>query len=462
MKQINNYNDKENEINNEQRIFSVLENNKDEKSIINEIKLLENKNIDLSKLIEEKTKNSILVSASFYNLTEVSIYLIDYFRNKLNTTTKFLDYLNLRNIKGYDALLYSAYRGNYDIFKKLLDNGAHLNSNNINGLNVLHLSTQGNRLNIITALMEKYIFDINKQDNQGNTALHWAIYFNNQQCIDYLLHYNINIDIADINNCTAMDLAIKRENEQLIEKIKNSFIIKYGISTKIKKYFSTKEMIQIFLRMYLYILFLIILILSEMYNQMLISIFIKQPKINTIFIILFIIQLFFYYSLNRSDSNKKENNNKESLLSLLHKDYDMNNVCPWCIQKMNEKSCHCAYCKKCVEFQEFHNSLLNICIGKNNFKLYLIYLSILTIIFILKSFLVIYCFKISSFSLIKENKYIYFINAIITFAICYICIFRLFRKIKLYKSSKSEKEVWDLKGERNHFFPDVDNRIIIN
>ena len=310
--------------------------------------------------------------------------------------------------------------------------------------------------------MEKYIFDINKQDNQGNTALHWAIYFNNQQCIDYLLHYNINIDIPDINKCTAMDLAIKRENEQLIEKIKNSFIIKYGISRKIKKYFSTKEMIQIFLRMYLYILFLIILILSEMYNQMLISIFIKQPKINTIFIILFIIQIFFYYSLNRSDSNKKENNNKDSLLSLLLKDYDMNNVCPWCIKKMSEKSCHCAYCKKCVEFQEFHNSLLNICIGKNNFIFYLVYLSILTIIFILKSFLVFYCFKISGFSLIKENIYIYLIDAIITFSICYICIYRLFKKIKLYKLSKNEKEVWELKGERNHFFPDVDNRIIIN
>ena len=462
MKQINNSNNEENEINNDQSIFTILENNKDEKYIINEIKSIENTNIDLSKLFEEKTKNSILVSASFYNLTEVSIYLIDYFRNKLNTTTKFLDYLNLRNIKGYDALLYAAYRGNYDIFKKLLDNGAHLNSNNINGLNVLHLSTQGNRLNIITALMEKYIFDINKQDNQGNTALHWAIYFNNQQCIDYLLHYNINIDIADINNCTAMDLAIKRENEQLIEKIKNSFIIKYGISRKIKKYFSIKEMIQIFLRMYLYIPFLIIIILSEIYNQMLISIFINQPKINTIFIILFIIQIFFYYSLNRSDSNKKENNNKESLLSLLHKDYDMNTVCPWCIKKMNEKSVHCAYCKKCVEFQEFHNSLLNICIGKNNFKLYLVYLLVLSIIFIFKSFLAIYCFKISDFTLIKDNKYTFCFNALINFSICFMCIYRLFRKFRLFNLSKNEKEVWELKSEKNHFFPDVDNRIIIN
>ena len=462
MSKINYDNDEEDEKINEQSIFSLLENNKDEKSIINGIKILENKNIDLSKLLEEKTKNSLLVASSFNNLTEVSIYLIDYFRNKLNTTTKFLDYLNLRNIKGYDALLYSAYRGNYDIFKKLLDNGAHLNSNNINGLNVLHLSTQGNRLNIITALMEKYIFDINKQDNQGNTALHWAIYFNNQQCIDYLLHYNINIDIPDINKCTAMDLAIKRENEQLIEKIKNSFIIKYGISRKIKKYFSTKEMIQIFLRMYLYIPFLVIIILSEIYNHFLISIFINQPKINSIFIIFFMIQVFFYYSLNKIDSNKKENNNNETLLSLLNKDYDMNKVCPWCIKKMDEKSCHCAYCKKCVEFQEFHNSLLNVCIDKNNFRFYLVYLLILTIIFISKSFLLIYCFKISSFSLIKENKYIFSINALINFSFCYICIYRLFRKFRLYKLSKSEKEVWELKGEKNHFFPDVDNRIIIN
>jgi len=248
-------NDEENIKNIENRIFSFLENKKEQKFIINELKILEDKNIDLSKFFEDKTKNSLLVSSVYYNLTEISIYLIDYFRNKFNeknSFTKFLDYLNLRNIKGYDALLYSAYRGNYEIFMKLMDNGANLNSNNINGLNVLHLSVQGNRLNIITTLMEKYIFDINKQDNQGNSALHWAVYFNNQQSIDYLLYYNININIIDNDNCTAMDIAIKRENEDLIEKIKNSFIIKFGVSANndIKKYFTKIEIFQIFMRTY--------------------------------------------------------------------------------------------------------------------------------------------------------------------------------------------------------------------
>ena len=286
MKENTFYNDEENTKNIGKNIFSLLENKREQKLIINELKNLDNKNIDVTKLFEDKTKNSLLVSSVYYNLTEVSIYLIDYFRNKFNeknSFTLFLDYLNLRNIKGYDALLYSAYRGNYEIFMKLMDNGANINSNNINGLNVLHLSVQGNRLNIITTLMEKYIFDINKQDNQGNSALHWAVYFNNQQSIDYLLYYNININITDNNNCTAMDIAIKRENEDLIEKIKNSFIIKYGLSVAkydIKKYFTKIEIFQIFMRKYLYIFFLAILILSEIYNQKLISITINNSRIN--------------------------------------------------------------------------------------------------------------------------------------------------------------------------------------
>lgn len=468
MKENNNYNDEENMKNIGESIFYFIENKKEQNAIINEIKSLKDKKIDPTKLFEEKTKNSLLVSSIYYNLTEVSIFLIDYIRNKfneLNSLTQFLDYLNLRNLKGYDALLYSAYRGNYEIFQKLMDNGANLNSNNINGLNVLHLSVQGNRLNIITLLMEKYIFDVNKQDNQGNTALHWAVYFNNQQCIDYLLHYNININITDNNSCTAMDIAIKRENEDLIEKIKYSFIIKYGISgnkSDIQKYFTKFEMIQILARMYLYIVFLAILFFSELYNQKLISIVFENPRINLFFIIFFILQIFLYYLLTKRDSDKEENNSKETLLSLLNKGYDMNSVCPWCTKNMSNKSCHCAYCKKCIEYQEFHNSLLNICIGKNNFKLYLFYLTLLTIVFILKSFIGIFCVKQSNYSFIKENKYTFLFDIIINFSSCGLCLYRLIRKLNLFKISKNEKVIGEHTNDYNHFFPEMDNRIIIN
>ena len=110
MKENNNYNDEENMKNIGESIFYFIENKKEQNAIINEIKSLKDKKIDPTKLFEEKTKNSLLVSSIYYNLTEVSIFLIDYIRNKfneLNSLTQFLDYLNLRNLKGYDALLYS-------------------------------------------------------------------------------------------------------------------------------------------------------------------------------------------------------------------------------------------------------------------------------------------------------------------------------------------------------------------
>ena len=139
----------------------------------------------------------------------------------------------------------------------------------------MHLAAQGNCLNIISALMEKYIFDINSQDINGNSALHWAVYFNNQQCIDYLLYYNIDINLKDNNNCTAMDIAINRENESLIDKLKDTIIIKYNLSKRsiqIGKFFTNMEIFKLWLRIYLYIPFLIIITLSEIYNQKIIYI----------------------------------------------------------------------------------------------------------------------------------------------------------------------------------------------
>ena len=307
-------------------IFELLS-KKDQKLILKELKNLEKNNIDLSKLIEEgENKNTILISSVYFNLTEVSEYLIDYFRNIFKSTTKFLDYLNLRNIKGYDALLYSAYRGNYIIFKKLLDNGAYLNSTNITGLNVLHLAAQGNCLNIIASLTEKYIFNINSQDNNGNTALHWAVYFNNHQSIDYLLYYNIDINIKDNNNCTAMDIAINKENDLLVEKLKEGIITKCNMSGNIysiSKYFDKKELFKIFVRMHLYRLFIITIIISEFFNQKLLFIGLQNIQINFIFIVLFISLCSSYYIIHKSEPGNKSKN-KNTLFSLINQGNDLN------------------------------------------------------------------------------------------------------------------------------------------
>ena len=443
-------------------IFQLIS-KKDQNQILKEIKNIENDNIDLTNLIEEgENKNSILISSVYFNLTEVSEYLIDYFRNTIKSTTKFLDYLNLRNIKGYDALLYAAFRGNYKIFQKLLDNGAYLNSTNISGLNVLHLASQRNCLNIIASLMEKYIFNINSQDNNGNTALHWAVYFNNQQCIDYLLRYNIDINIKDNNNCTALQLAINKENDIIIDKIKESIIIKYNTSDNKYKLnvFSKREIYTIWMRMHLYKLFFLSLIVSEFYNQKLIVLGIQNLQINFIFIILFIILLSCFYIVKKSDPGiEPTNKTKNTLFSLLNQGNDLSNVCPWCIGFMNANSYHCPYCKKCISFQEFHNSILNNCIGKNNFKMYLFYLFFITLYFGLKCFVGVFSIKHIDSPIQKDNIFSIIFDILINLTICLLGIYRFIRKIKLFNKSQKENKNGRYTREKNNFFPEIDNKI---
>ena len=445
-------------------IFELLI-KKDQKLILKEITNLINNNIDLEKLIEEdQNKNSLLISSVYFNLTDISQYLIDYFRNKIKSTTKFLDYLNLRNNKGYDALLYAAFRGNYTIFQKLLDNGAYLNSTNITGLNVLHLAAQGNCLNIITSLTEKYIFNINSQDNNGNTALHWAIYFNNQQSIDYLLYYNIDINIKDNNNCTAMDIAIKKENNLLVEKIKETIITKYNHFNKninISNYFDKYELYKVYFRMYSYIIFILIIIISEFCNQKIIYIGIQNIKFNFMFFTLFIGLLSSYYILNKSDSGRVSKNfkDKNTLFSLLNQGNDLSNICPWCVGYINANSYHCPYCKQCINFQEFHNSMLNICIGKKNFINYLFYLFFLTFVFTLKFFSGIVAMRYIEYSIMKDNKFIFLFDIIINFIFCSLGIYRLVKKIKLYNKSLNEDKIGGYTNEKNNFFPEINNKI---
>ena len=63
---------------------------------------------------------------------------------------------------------------------------------------------------------------------------------------------------------------------------------------------------------------------------------------------------------------------------------DLKNICPWCINNINENTHHCFLCNKCINYQEFHDVYLNNCIGKNNFELYMNFLYYLAIVFSFK------------------------------------------------------------------------------
>ena len=173
------------------KIFPIIK-TKDEVKILSEFYKDENKNIDLTLCIDDTfNNNTILISLVYYNLTNVIITILSTLSYTYKSKDNFIPYLNQKNIKGYNALLYAAFRGNLEIFEKLIKLGADLDIINSSGLNVLHLAVQGNHPNIIVFLMQKCGFNINSKDNNGSSALHWGVNMNSRESVDYLVYYNL-------------------------------------------------------------------------------------------------------------------------------------------------------------------------------------------------------------------------------------------------------------------------------
>ena len=106
-----------------------------------------------------------------------------------------------------------------------MESGADVSVTNSSGLNVLHLASQGNYPNIIVFLVEKYEIDINSKDNKGNTALHWAVYMNSKQAVDYLIYYNIDTSLRDNDGETALGIAINKGNNYLVKRFNEDFSV---------------------------------------------------------------------------------------------------------------------------------------------------------------------------------------------------------------------------------------------
>ena len=188
-------------------IFPIIK-TKEEVKILTEFYKQDYKDIDLTLCIDTSlNNNTILISLVYYNLTNVILNILSSFSKIYKSSQNFISYINQKNSKGYNALLYSAFRGNLEIFKKLMELGANINETNSSGLNALHLAVQGNHPNIIVYLMEKCRFDINSKDINGSNALHWGINMNSRQAVDYLVYYNIDIDAKDKDGETALGIA---------------------------------------------------------------------------------------------------------------------------------------------------------------------------------------------------------------------------------------------------------------
>jgi len=117
-----------------------------------------------------------------------------------------------------------------------MEMGADISLTNLSGLNVLHLTSQGNYPNIIVFLIEKYFVDINSRVNKRNTALHLQfIKIENKLLIILYIIYNINKSLKDNDGETALRIAMNKGNRYLIIRFNNDFNVLVAL---FKEYFS--------------------------------------------------------------------------------------------------------------------------------------------------------------------------------------------------------------------------------
>jgi len=190
-----------------------------------ELLLINNKIDNLEELIDinifinifDLDNNPIIFIPIKYNFYNILKLLLEY--NKKNIGISLLD---LKNMNGLNILLYSLKLNNNNIIKLILEYNNHnydINDNNL--YTPFHYLAKYSNIN--TCKLFKFNNDfINKQNMYGETCLHIAINYNNDDVARYIIDNNIDINIRDYKyEISAIHYMIINNKIDLLSTINN-------------------------------------------------------------------------------------------------------------------------------------------------------------------------------------------------------------------------------------------------
>lgn len=125
---------------------------------------------------------------------------------------------NVVNENGFTPLILACYRGNNEVAKYLINQGVDINVKSDMGSALMASIVKGN--NEIAQLLINNKANLNLTDNQGTTALMYAVQFKNKEIIKWLLANNANKDLKDNKGKTAFEYAVFSTNEEIINLLK--------------------------------------------------------------------------------------------------------------------------------------------------------------------------------------------------------------------------------------------------
>ncbi|MCS5711890.1 ankyrin repeat domain-containing protein [Candidatus Berkiella aquae] len=125
--------------------------------------------------------------------------------------------VNVSDASGATPLHYAAKFGNSSMMKYLISHEGNLDVVDRNGFNLLHYAASGKNIKAMREILSAGKIDINAQDNQGNTAMHYAVKMgmttetaqrlNQVEMIKLLRQYKASLSIVNHNHEKPIDSA---------------------------------------------------------------------------------------------------------------------------------------------------------------------------------------------------------------------------------------------------------------
>jgi ankyrin repeat protein len=122
------------------------------------------------------------------------------------------------NENGFSPLILACYRGNNEVAKFIITQGADINAKSDMGSALMACIVKGN--NEIAQFLIANKADLNLVDSQGTTALMYAVQFKNIAIIKLLLTNNANKELKDNKGKTAFEYAVFSNDEAIINLLK--------------------------------------------------------------------------------------------------------------------------------------------------------------------------------------------------------------------------------------------------
>ena len=384
--------------------------------------LSKNSKLPIWEYRSKENQNSTVLNISVYRKSfEITKVLIEYCKEQ--NPEKLKEFINASNDQGIVPLHYASFRGEIQIIKLLIENGADITKTTNRQLNVIHYCAQGNKPNALMYFYLKFKKDSNKdkyalitaKDGGGSTPLHWSVYSLAEDLLLYLINLDIfesdedrnnfinqldnqglsplhltvsskspriaikllqngaDPSIKDKNNETPLQLAISKQEDDIIQIFKNVQSCQLcNFKAPIKKIKKSHRNI------FCVFIFQIIANIIMFGSVLPLFLYYFNNLFGKIFFYCFTFLLIFFFTIYLNllciDPGLRPKRDLQDLDELINKNVDLTKYCYKCFIKKTSNSKHCIICNRCYDKFDHHCFWINKCVARRNYPLFIIFL----------------------------------------------------------------------------------------